>query len=66
MKISELQDKAVRIINFKPKSYPVAELQKNTKILKLSEYIKFLNCLFVRDTLTTTQILAFKNYFKKP
>ena len=26
MKISELPDKAVRIINFKPKSYPVAEL----------------------------------------
>ena len=64
-KISELQDKAKRIINFKPKNYPVAELYKNSRILKLSDYIKLLNCMFVRDTLTATQIPAFKNYFKK-
>ena len=64
-KISELQDKAIRIINFKQKNYPVAELYKNSRILKLSDYIKLLNCMFVRDTLTATQIPAFKNYFKK-
>ena len=34
-KISELQDKAKRIINFKQKNYPVAELYKNSRILKL-------------------------------
>ena len=66
LRISELQDKAIRIINFfKPKNYPVAELYKNSRILKLSDYIKLLNCMFVRDTLTATQILAFKNCFKK-
>ena len=64
-KISELQDKAIRIINFKQKNYPVAELYKNSRILKLSDYIKLLNCMFVRETLTATQIPAFKNYFKK-
>ena len=64
-KISELQDKAIRIINFKDKNYPVAELYKNSRILKLSDYIKLLNYMFVRDTLTATQIPAFKNYFKK-
>ena len=64
-KISELQDKAIRIINFKQKNYPVAELYKNSRILKLSDYIKLLNYMFVRDTLTATQIPAFKNYFKK-
>ena len=64
-KISELQDKAIRIINFKQKNYPVAELYKNSMILKLSDYIKLLNCMFVRDTLTATQIPPFKNYFKK-
>ena len=64
-KISKLQDKTIRIINFKQKNYPVAELYKNSRILKLSDYIKLLNCMFVRDTLTATQILAFKNYFKK-
>ena len=62
-KISELQDKAIRIINFKQKNYPAAELHKNSRILKLSDYIKLLNCIFVRDTLTATQIPAFKNYF---
>ena len=64
-KISELQDKGIRIINFKPRNYPVAELHKNSRILKLSDYIKLLNCMFVRDTLTDTQISAFKNSFKK-
>ena len=64
-KISELQDKAIRIINFKQKNYPVAELYKNSRILKLSDYIKLLNCMFVRDILTATQILALNNYFKK-
>ena len=64
-KISELQDKAIRIINFKPKNYPVAELYKTSRILKLSDYIKLLNCIFVRDTLTATHIPAFKSYFKK-
>ena len=39
-KISELQDKPIRIINFKHKNYPVAELYKNSRILKLSHYIK--------------------------
>ena len=55
-KISELQDKAIRIINFKQKNYPVAELYKNSRILKLSDYIKLLNCMFV-------QMPAFKNFF---
>ena len=50
-KISELQGKAIRIINFKSKNYPVAELYKISRILKLSDYIKLLNCIFVRDTL---------------
>ena len=64
-KISELQDKAIRIINFKQKNYPVAELYKNSRILKLSDYIKLLNCMFVRDTLTATQIPALRIIFKK-
>ena len=50
-KISELQDKSLRIINFRPTSYPVVELHKNST--------------FVGDTLTATQIPAYKNYLKK-
>ena len=45
--ISELQDKTLRIINFKPKNHPVSELYQSNKILKLTDYIKLLNCIFV-------------------
>ena len=62
-KISELQDKAIKIINFNLKNYPVVELYRNTRILKLSDYTKLFNCMFVRDTSTATQVTAFKNYF---
>ena len=61
--ISELQDKALRIINFKPKNHPVSELYKSNKILKLTDYIKLLNCIFVKDTLSANQIPIFNNFF---
>ena len=63
--ISELQDKALRIINFKPKNHPASELYKSNKILKLTDYIKLLNCMFVKDTLSANQIPIFNNFFKK-
>ena len=63
--ISELQDKALRIINFKPKSHPLSELYKSNEILKLTDYIKLLNCMFVKDTLSANQIPIFNNFFKK-
>ena len=62
-KIEALQDKAVRIINFR--AYHAGELYKNDKILKISDYIKLLNCLFVRDILTNSLIPPFQNYFIK-
>ena len=63
--ISELQDKVLRIINYKPKNHPVSELYKSSKILKLTDYIKLLNCMFVKDTLSANQIPIFNNIFKK-
>ena len=63
--ISELQDKALRIINFMPKNHYVSELYKSNKILKLTDYIKLLNCMFVKDTLSANQIPIFNNFFKK-
>ena len=50
--ITKLQDKALRIINFKPKIHLVSELYKSNEILKLTDYIKLLNCMFVKDTLS--------------
>ena len=32
-------------------------------ILKILDFIKILNCLFVRDLLTKATILPFQNYF---
>ena len=64
-KISELQDKALRIINFKPINHPVLELYKNNKIVKLQDYIKLLNCMFVKDVLVGNHIPVFENVFMK-
>ena len=64
--ISELQDKALKIINFKTKNHPVSELYKSNEILKLTDYIKLLNCMFVKDTLSANHIPIFNNFFKKP
>ena len=62
-KIQPLQDKALRIINFKPDNFDIAEPYKNDKILKISDYIKLLTCLFVRDILTGSSIPPFPNLF---
>ena len=64
-KIQPLQDKAVRIINFKPDNHNVGELYKRDKILKVSVYIKLLNSLFVRDVLLNSSIPPFQNFFTK-
>ena len=63
--ISELQDKALRIINFKLKNHPVSELYKSNEILKLTDYIKLLICMFVKDTLSPNQIPVFNKFSKK-
>ena len=60
-----MQDKALRIINFKTKNHPVSELYKSNEILKLTDYIKLLNFMFVKDTLSANQIPIFSNFFKK-
>ena len=60
-KIQPLQDKALRIINFKPDNFDTAELYKKDKILKIPDYIKLLNCLFVGDVLTGSSIPPFPN-----
>ena len=64
-KIQPLQDKALRVINFKANNHDVRDLYKNDQILKTSDYIKVLSCLFVRDVLTKSTISPFQNYFNK-
>ena len=64
-KLSEIQDKAIRIINFKDKHYPANELYLDNKILKISDYIKLSNCLFIKDILSNNELPIFKDFFKK-
>ena len=58
-KLSEIQDKAIRIISFKDKNYPTNELYYNNKIVKTSDYIKLLNCLFVKSILSNNHLPIF-------
>ena len=55
-KLLQLQNKAMRIINFKTSDHPADELYNCNKILKVTDYIKLLNCMFVKNVLA-------RNYF---
>ena len=44
-KLEPLQNKGLRIINFKNNECNVNELYETNKILKITDYIKLLNCL---------------------
>ena len=62
-KLEPLQNKALRIINFKNNEYNVNELYKTNKILKIADYIKLLNCLFVRDVIAQSTIPPLQDFF---
>ena len=63
-KLSEIQDKAIRIISFKDQNYPTNELCYYNKILKIADYIKLLNCLFVKSILSNNHLPIFENIVK--
>ena len=64
-KFFEIQDKAIRKISFKDKNYPTNELYCNKKIFKNTDYIKLLNCLFVKSILSNNHLPIFEKLFKK-
>ena len=64
-KLQILQNKALRIINFKPHDTAANELFFSNKILKISDYLKLLNCLFVKDVLTENSLKIFSEYFER-
>ena len=53
----------MRIINFKNNEYSVNELYKTNTILKIADYIKLLNGLFVRDVIAQPTISPFQEFF---
>ena len=64
-KLSSLQNKAIKIINFKQQDFPVNELYSANGILKIKDYIHLINFLFVKDVLSNESLEAFSNYFAK-
>ena len=62
-KLEPLQNKALRIINFKNNEYNVNELYKTNKIPRIADYIKLSNYLFVRDVIAQSTILPFQEFF---
>ena len=63
-KIQDLQDKAIRIINYKPDDINVNELYRNDKILKITDFISLKNTLFVKDSLEGNIPTPLQDYFK--
>ena len=64
-KVFKLQNRAMRIINFSRFRADADPLYENNKILKLADYIKMQNCLFVHDFLHKNLPECFNNYFQK-
>lgn len=50
-KLLQLQNKAMRVIKFKLDDHPADDLYDSNKIVKITEYIKLLNCMFVKSIL---------------
>ena len=64
-KLSTLQNKVIRIINFKQHNYSIDELYNTNGILKTKDYIDLLNCLFVKTVLSNESLPVFSEYFEQ-
>ena len=51
-KLLQLQNKAMRIISFKPNDHPADGHYHSNKILKIMDYIKLLTCMFVKKCIS--------------
>ena len=62
-KIGIIQNKAIRIINFKPPRESADKIYLDSKILKFEDQIKLANCLLVYHFLNNTLPDSFQNFF---
>ena len=60
--ISKLQNKALRIMNFKPYDTPSTPLYKKLEILKIADHTKLLLALFIHDFLNNKLPISFNNF----
>ena len=63
-KVITLQKRALRIIKFSDFHAHSSPIFKELKILKVQDYIKLQNCLFVHDFLNKNLPCCFQNYFE--
>ena len=63
--IQKLQNRAIRIINFREFNANPNPLYKNDNILKIQDFVKLQNCLLIHDYLTNSLPNCFDNYFHK-
>ena len=61
----ELQDKAIRIINFLPDTAPLRDIYENSEILKLPDYIALQNTLLTKDFFSEELPKPLNEHFKK-
>ena len=64
-KLSSLQNKAIRIINFKQHDHSVDELYNTNGILKIKDHIDLLNFLFVKTASSNESLPVFSKYFER-
>ena len=60
-KLLRLQEKALKIIDFKPQTSPSDYIFKKIKILKISDFVKYKYALFVKKSLRQENVVIFNN-----
>ena len=64
-RIENLQDKALRIINFLPNNFPISPTYEKLNVLKLRDFISLQNALLVKNCLEKNIPPPLQNYFQK-
>ena len=63
-KLFKVQIKAMRIIYFKTNDRPADKLYHCNKTIKITDYIKLLNCMFVKNVLARNILINFQVTFR--
>ena len=62
-KLTKLQNKALKVINFQSSDSPTGPVYKGNKVLKITDFINYKNALFVRNTLKKENPQVFHKMF---
>ena len=62
-KLTKLQNKALKAINFQPSDSPTGPHNKENKVLKITDFIHYKNALFVRNTFKKENPQVFHEIF---